>query len=113
MGYNSTLFLCNDALSAITDDPEGFCEKLRRHCGSGTTGTFGHGHHANGFAVVHVEHADTTALIAAGGNFATKVVSVHNKRLNHATEDGQVELLKALASKLGYRVVKKAATKKG
>lgn len=114
MGFNSVLFVCNDALDTIKRDPEGFADEIVRRMGSLGEGEFGFGNHANGFDVAHVGHADEVALIAVGGNYATKLVSYHaGWSANHHKEEGQIELLKALAKKLGYTVRKKPKPKQG
>jgi hypothetical protein len=55
MGYNSLVMICNDALNAIDQDPEGFAKKLSYYIGGGVGSEkpfdFGHGNHANGFQI--------------------------------------------------------------
>ncbi len=58
-----------------------------------------------GASIPSIHHADRTALIAVGGNCATTLIEVGD--WHHATNDGQIGLLKALAAKLGYRIIKK------
>lgn len=108
MGFNSVLFVCNDALDTITRDPEGFAREIVGRMGSIGTGEFGFGNHANAFSIPHVAHADEIALIAVGGNYATKLVSHFHRSLGHHTEEGQLELLRVWADKLGYGLRKKA-----
>ena len=123
MGYNSVLFICNDATSAIEKDPKGWWDKawdhLNRVTGGHTRqdGEFGHGNDANGFQAVSNFHADIHTLIIAGGNYATVVGAVHvGNKGHHAlrafcgieTEEQQVELMKYILDGMGYTVSKKA-----
>lgn len=52
-----------------------------------------------------VVHADTTTILAVGGNYTT--VLGYSAETGHHTEKGKVALLKSLASDLGYKLVKK------
>lgn len=108
MGFNSVLFVCNDALNTIDREPEEFSKLISRKMGSLDVGEFGFGNHANGFSIPHIGHADEQVLLAVGGNYSTKLVSHHNWRPGHHTEEGQLQMLKALAHKLGYDIRKKA-----
>jgi len=106
MGFNSVLFVCNDALDTVDREPEKFAKLMSRKMGGIDTGEFGFGNHCNGFSIPHIAHADTVALIAVGGNHATRIM-VGSYVGNHHTEGGQVELLRNLATKLGYTIRKK------
>jgi hypothetical protein len=97
--------MCNDCLGEAQADPKGFVEKLVGLISGAERGEFGFGCCANGFNIIHNAHADATGLIAVGGNHATKLLIERN--IPHHTEEGQVELLKALADKLGYSVRKR------
>lgn len=75
MGFNSVIFICNDAFRAIDEDPAGWWEKTKAKlassdCMGGATAEYGFGNHANGFRAVSNQHADYGVLIAAGGNRA-------------------------------------------
>lgn len=118
MGYNSVLFLCNDAIDQIDRDPAGWWKKARlqlmrapykTHEGSvdRQDGVFGFGNHANGFQAVWNRHADEQALIAVGGNYATVLKGSRWTWGGHHTEEGQVELLKLAAKELGYELRRK------
>ena len=135
MGFNSVVMICNDCIGAIEDDPKGWWEKTwralnnilghslsyeeareeERKGGRRTaldlTGSYGHGCNANGYQAVWNCHASSTGLIAVGGNHAT--VLLQEYEVPHHSHEGQVKLLKALAKKLGYRVVKKPDSKEG
>lgn len=105
MGFNSVLFTLNDRHHEIDDDPTEFWHNAREalaYIKPNEPREF-RGQH---WAVSNM-HADHTVLIAAGGNYPT-VLLTHWQRLSHSTNDGQLELAKALADKLGYRLVKKA-----
>ena len=110
MGFNSVLFVCNDALNTIDDEPEEFAKLISRKMGGLDTGEFGFGNHVNGFSIPHIGHADEHVLLLVGGNTATKLVSHSRWRLGH-TEESQLALLKLLADKLGYSVRKKPKKK--
>lgn len=117
MGFNSTVFICNDAMDQIEKDPAGWWAATNRELVHATFGSggydgrpgpknYGFGNHANAFWAVSNEHADVTVLIAVGGNHPTVLTKVHNGGRHHTPED-QVELLRAAADKLGYDLRKK------
>jgi hypothetical protein len=96
MGYNTTLLVLNDALSAIENDPE-FGRKLAnaiRRRGQDfrskridmSVGSF-----SNAVSVIDTVHSGSTSLIAVGGNYA----SVITKRpgYEHHTKESQQALL--------------------
>ena len=100
MGFNTNITICNDSLSDYERDPERFAKiickgALKRD-----------GEDLWGITVLPGEHADATQLVAAGGNFATKVYTGWYVGSHH-TEDGQVALLRQWAETLGYRIVRK------
>jgi len=112
MGYNTTLFLLNDATDAIDRDPAGWWDKAKQSMSKAFRNEpyrereFGHGNNANGFAAISNEHADVTVLIAVGGNHATVLDKAYNGGIHH-DEESQIELLRGWAAKLGYRIVKR------
>lgn len=111
MGYNSVIFICNDAISAIERDPEGWWRRTwdalnSPACMSGKTEEYGFGNHANGFRAVHNQHADFGVLIAAGGNFA-QVVGRRAYAWRHNDPGVLKDLLEDAANKIGYTLVKK------
>lgn len=126
MGYNSVIMLCNDALDAIDKDPYGWWMKTWRALSAlpghalpkeeqkyaTDSGEYGHGSYANGFQAVWNRHSSSVGLIAVGHNRAEVLldtyVAVHK---SFHTKEGKVALLKELADKLGYRVVKKNTKK--
>ena len=108
MGYNTVVFICNDAMESIKNDPAGFVDKVIEGTSRVTykmPWEFGLGSHANGMAVVSCQHADTTTIIAAGGNYAS--ILGHYYAHSHHQKEDQVRILKELAENLGYTVSKK------
>lgn len=95
--------ICNDAMHEIDKDPAGWWEKARSaifNTHRKDDGSFGYGSHVNGFQAICNEHADVVTVVAIGGNQA--------RILGHGYwNDKPEDLLKKLADKLGYRLVKK------
>jgi len=123
MGYNKVVFLCNDAERQVTDDPAGwwdscrnaFYRLMRKDCNTKTyvqePETFGHGSYCNYWQAVWNEHADVVAVILAGGNHATVLGSCTNGGQHH-DEESQLEVLRHVLDRMGYRISKKAAPKR-
>ena len=112
MGYNSVVFICNDAIHEIEKDAEGWWRKAwLKLCmlATGETEDFGHGNHANGFEAVWNQHADLTGVIMVGQNHATVIDYSLNKM--HHTEEGQLAILKEILERRGYYVRKKPQRK--
>ena len=106
MGFNSLIFICNDAIGEIEKDPVGWWKatwNALSHPGE-LPKEYGFGNHANGFMAVSNMHADGTVLVAAGGNHAT-VLDVSG--FDHHTPEFQRSILEAAAAKLGYRLTRK------
>lgn len=112
MGYNTTVVVINDALDQIEKDPE-FGRKLARAIsevgGYRKTIDVSAGNHANAATVVESHHADLTAVVTVGGNLGINHFT--QRGWNHHTEEGQVELLKAWAKRLGYTLVQDPASR--
>lgn len=109
MGYNTTVLILNDAMSVIEEDPAGWWRKVREASVEAMKGkpvTFGHKGYANHFTVITDYHADETALIAVGGNYATVLHRTYTGRGHHEQEQ-QLALLKAAALERGYTLVRK------
>jgi len=110
MGFNTTVVVMNDAGDQIANDPT-FGKKLAQ----AIRGMFGDrgpidvsaGNHLNAATVIESHHADNTVLVAVGGNFATALLQTGGYR--HHEVQGQEQLLRDLADKLGYRISKKPA----
>lgn len=111
MGFNSVLFITNDNIHEIERDPGGWWREawaalMGSFRGSSTDGTFGFGSSANGFKAVSNEHADVRVVIVAGGNSA-HVLDKTYVGVGHGRYD-DLAIIKELAAKHGYRLVKKA-----
>lgn len=110
MGYNTAVLILNDAASGLRDDPN-VGTKLYDAIGratypDGLTGEyasdFSIGNHANGGRVLASRHADDTQIVAIGQNSIRSVANLY-----HLDMHNDIEVLEALAERLGYRVVKK------
>lgn len=110
MGWNSTVVILHDCLHEIAKDPT-FGQKLDHAIAQMQSPSYyalpGYG---SGFQVIESHHADSTALVAVGGNSGTNLLTSYGR--NHATDEGQVQLLRELAAKHGYDLRKKS-TRKG
>lgn len=107
MGYNTTLFILNDAWGQIEKDPVGFVKELnKRHVDAmGKPQEFGFGNYGNGFWIVANHHASETKVIAVGGNYVTILGSYYGSA-HHRPEDIEA-LLREIASQHGFRLVRK------
>lgn len=105
MGWNSTVVILHDCLDMIEKDAD-FGKKLSKGIMQMQTPSHyvlpGEG---TGFRVVESHHADSTTLVAVGGNCGTNLITTYG--WNHHTEEGQIRLLKELADKYGYNLRKK------
>jgi hypothetical protein len=109
MALNTTVFICNNAIPDIREDPEKFVNdivdgmngagRLPLVCGECT--------------VVNCSHSDETVLIAAGGNHATVLGRTSKPGVNHHTDEGVIKLLKEMAASYGFRLVKKPVRVEG
>ena len=118
MGYNSTILILNDGLDDIERDLPAWWESVKRKILSMDTEQRGHadGHyglgdvgagcHANCSTVLACHHADEVVVMAVGGNHASFLGSVYNGG-KHSDPKDQLDILKRLADKRGYRLVKK------
>lgn len=110
MGFNSTIVVMNDALGSIEKDRD-FGKKLVE----GILMQYGRnnekltdvsaGGHVNAASVIEQHHADGTAIVAVGGNCGS--VLGHYFSYMHHEPKVQLDILKHLANKMGYRLVKK------
>lgn len=110
MGYNTTVMILNDALESIENDPN-FAKNLVRGVHLVTRGKpvdiHAGGQHAAA-TVIETHHADSTSLVAVGGNDGISLGQFYYVG-NPYEDKGKVAILKALADQLGYRIVKKPA----
>lgn len=119
MGYNTAIIVLNDALDMIRDDPtfgknlhDAVIGRERDPRGnrlirdipaySSKGGVF-----CNAASVIESHHADGTTVIAVGGNYGTVLHETYGWK--HHETDQQERLVREMADKLGYRLVKKAS----
>ena len=116
MGFNTTVVVMNDALTAIENDPK-FGKslvqailKLQRGkqvdvpAYSYNEDGEARGVHCNAATAIESHHADGNAIVAVGGNCATVLGMTWG--LHHREED-KIDMLKQLASECGYNLRKK------
>lgn len=117
MGYNTTVIIRNDAARGIAKDPD-FGKKVveamaiamtpeparTKYHGHGST-DISSGPDANAATVVESHHADMTAIVAVGGNYATQIGMVLGYA-HHRPEDIE-RILREVAGQHGFRLVKK------
>ena len=111
MGFNTTVVILNDGLHDIAKDTE-FSKKLadavaRLSVTEGKAVDVSAGCFANPCVVVETHHADGVCLIAVGGNYGRNLG--HVASWSQLSDD--VALLRGLADKLGYRIVRKGKRK--
>ena len=103
MGMMTNITILNDHINEINDDPVKWWDNVYNQiCSSGARKE----NYSNDTTVNSVEHADTTTILAVGGNHTTVLGHTHNT--SHHKSEEQIQILKHLASKLGYRIVKKS-----
>lgn len=109
MGFNTSVIVMNDALGWIEEDPE-FGKNLARAIAEASRGkpvdvpahSGRGGVHCNAATVIESHHADGYQAVLVGGNMGQKL-----GRQCFGQYDDHVEMLKQIASDLGYRLVKK------
>ena len=102
MGLMTNVTILNDHINEINENPVAWWNEVYHQiCSSRARKE----NYSNNTTVNSVEHADTTTILAVGGNHTT--VLGHDFGVSHHTEEGQITILKTLANKLGYRLVKK------
>ena len=110
MGFNSTVLILNDRLGEIESNPEGFVKEMLDTISmigcSDKSGDFYPGQST----VMSCAHADTVTILAVGGNCSTVLGRAYNGGVHH-TEEAQVGILRVLADKYGFRLVKKRKKK--
>ncbi len=113
MGFNSVVFICNDAIHEVEKDPKGWWQNTwNKLCtlAYGKTESFGYGRRSNGFEAVWNQHADITGVIMVGRNHATVIgSSMYGK---HHTEEGQIQILKDILREKGYTIYKRKREQK-
>lgn len=111
MGYNSLIFMMNDAMGTVDEDPKGWWKRAKEAISQKSRKLksrveFGFGNHANGFEAAHCQHADITAVIFVGGNYTTTFGCIYDGGKGHHETDQQVEILKKILNEKGYDVIK-------
>lgn len=114
MGWNTSILFLNDSIDVIKDNPESvvnnICQMMdgvynlrqRDLCAGDTLQV---GDRGNPMTLIHRDHADVTNLVAIGGNYCSTIFRGNNHGYHHDKEK-QIELLKAAAESLGYRLSK-------
>lgn len=115
MGYNATVVVMVDALQDIAKDSK-FGERLSEAVSDvlnwrerkdvpaipdGARGVF-----CNAATVIEAHHADQNVLVKIGGNFGQVIDTGY---VGYRADN--VQILKAMAEKLGYRISKKPKAK--
>ncbi|MFK4706093.1 hypothetical protein ABIC83_002932 [Roseateles asaccharophilus] len=109
MGHNATLVIIADALGQIERDPQfglKVAEAYRQmQMHPGRRVAIDSGNHSNAAQMVESHHADTTVLVAVGGNLGVPQAQVFGG--NPTDREVQVRLVKRMAEQLGLAVVEK------
>lgn len=115
MGYNTTVIVMNDGLSAIESDPE-FTKRLAKaireihhlqhELGSRGIDVEAMGH-VNAATVIETHHADQMQPVLIGGNTAHVIGDTY---IRWSSDHMEEDLLRALATKHGYDLHKKPKT---
>jgi hypothetical protein len=130
MGYNSSLFILNDAWDLALSYPKDFVNEVTHRVMNPNTfsrltyreepideigrtaPSFGFKNHANPFAAMTCEHADWHQLVLMGGNYATILGQTFaGNRGHHRREDVKRDLNEIL-DQYGLKVVEKHGTKR-
>lgn len=109
MGFNSSLYISNDSLHEIENDPNfgaKVAQAIQKHYSSGKPVEIDTENRSRVACVMSCSHSTETTILAVGGNHSTVLATIPNEG-KHSKEEDQVELLKQLASQLGYKLVKK------
>lgn len=99
MGFNTAVTIFNDNIGDLKKHPEEFVKQLQVLINDGGHSFFGYVHPS--------QHASTVQVVAHGGNMSIPLVYIHNRQINANSREGQVEILRALAEKLGFDIVAK------
>lgn len=105
MGFNSLLFINNDALHVAVENAKEFMQKVNEQIQLGRRGSFPFERFTNYFELAWMEHSSVEGLIRVGGNMTETLTS-------RVYRTGPLELLRAAADNLGYRLVKKSKREK-
>lgn len=103
MGYNSTFMIFNDNLFQIEKD-QNIGKKLHDAVLEHGIRESQSAYISPGIEFIETHHADSNAIISVGGNCAQLIGYTHG--IDNIQEEIP-EILKSIASKYGYRLVKK------
>lgn len=103
MGWNTTILIRNDSMHEISKDPE-FGRKVELAAGEWQRERQPMDIPGTNAMIVHQDHADNSHVLIVGGNYGSDVGSTFGYS-HHKVED-QVRILKDVAKKLGYKLVK-------
>ena len=114
MGWNTTVVVHNDALSAIAKDQE-FGKNLSDAIVAmpydgktiGVPARDDNCIHCTAAEVIESHHADQIIALAVGGNYGVKLGYAGQWPLMKDTKEAKLHMLKILASGLGYDLHKK------
>ena len=104
MGFNSLLFINNDCMGSIDDDPKGWWKVARAALAkviSFEAVEFSFKGFVNYNKAVWCQHSNVRGLVVVGGNTA-KVIATGYKDMD------ELELLKKAADDMGYKIIKKS-----
>lgn len=104
MGFNTVMSFCNDNFHDYERNPARFFRILKEGMYDGHVEPV---KNMWGITVHPSEHADVTQVVAAGGNFSTRLLSTYYVGSHH-TPEGQLAIVQDLAESLGYRLVRKS-----
>ena len=110
MGWNSAFVILHDQLNEIVDNPKAFVEALDNATRCGSVREADRYRITGQTQLVHCAHADSIGIIAVGGNTGDHLGYVHGVS-NYATDESRIEIVKQLADRLGYRLVRKRKSK--
>lgn len=110
MGWNSTIVVMNDALDGISKDSElgRKIDKAISSCSFDKQVDISCGPYVRAMTVIETHHADNLVPVLLGGNTGHKINDIW---LSRSVDDSELDLLKKLAHKLGYRLSKKPKNK--
>ena len=114
MGYNTVVLFLNDTIQKATENASETMNAICARAGGAmdderlkdySFSVQNHYYLPYGIKIPTIHHADTTVLLAIGGNYATKLHETYG--WSHHEEKDQVRILKEWADKLGYNISKK------
>lgn len=101
MGLMTNITILNDTLHEISADPVTWWNNVYNQICSTE---LRESNLSNDTTVNSVEHADTTTIIAVGGNCSTVLGRTYHNR--HSSKEDQIKILEDLADNLGYHLEK-------